>query len=98
MSSLLVTKVSEIQHCIDLAATKSLPEWPTNCYVQKICILTCHPSLKNTNSLIAIMSNSMAPGVLFSKLSLTLGDLTTTANVSCLVMVNVLLFKYDHST
>ena len=40
----------------------------------------------------------MAPGVLFSKLSLTLGDLTTTANVSCLVMVNVLLFKYDHST
>ena len=28
-----------------MATVISLPEWPTNCYAQKICVLACHPSL-----------------------------------------------------
>ena len=26
----------------------SLPEWPTNCYAQKICVLACNPPFKKT--------------------------------------------------
>ena len=30
----------------NLAITAELrPEWPTNCYAQKICALACHPLL-----------------------------------------------------
>ena len=25
-----------------MATVNSLPEWPTNCYPQKICVLACH--------------------------------------------------------
>ena len=28
-----------------MATASSLPEWPTNCYAQKICVLDCHPPL-----------------------------------------------------
>ena len=28
-----------------MATVNSLPEWPTNCYAQKICVLACHPPL-----------------------------------------------------
>ena len=28
-----------------MATVNPLPEWPTNCYAQKICVLACHPPL-----------------------------------------------------
>ena len=28
-----------------MATVNSLPEWPTNCYAQEICVLACHPPL-----------------------------------------------------
>ena len=33
-----------------MATVNSLPEWPTNCYAQKICVLACHPPLNSTTS------------------------------------------------
>ena len=29
-----------------MATLNSLPEWPTNCYTQKICVLACQPPLR----------------------------------------------------
>ena len=29
-----------------MATVNSLPEWPTNCYAQKICVLACHSPLR----------------------------------------------------
>ena len=48
-----------------MATVNSFPEWPTNCYAQKICVLACLPPLRRTDILLRIVTASMKCLVIF---------------------------------